>query len=142
MTEQQHINQCDKRLIMKRFRQTGELPLGRYRDEYGDTPDQELDFHEMHNRLASVRSAFHHLPDEVKANYRDEYDFVNAINDPARTSQLISDGILEEMNAKLAGGDPEALTEALSENEAPSTPANTEQSEGAEGTSEASQSLT
>jgi hypothetical protein len=128
MTEQAHADGCDLKLIMRRFVSTGELPLGNTRGEpfYGDAPDQEYDYKHVHDIMADVHSSYHQLPDHVREQFNNVQDYVDAITNPDREPELVEKGILAK-----------SLGDILEEKEITS-PADTERSDGAEGTSEAS----
>jgi len=81
MTEQSHGPSCDLRLIMDRFTQTGEIPLGNTRGqaEFMEVPDQDIDFQYMQNKVAEAKSLFEQLPQEQKDVFRTPENYVNFV---------------------------------------------------------------
>ena len=120
MTEQSHYLNCDLHVIMNRYAKTGELPSGMHRGEgqYMDAPDQEQDYQHMQNKLAELRSMYYELPLPVQQQYGDPLDYARAV--------------LSQLEAQQGQDQPEEETSPPADTEAPA--------EGAEGTSEASQS--
>lgn len=96
LTEQSHAATMDMKLIMERFTQTGQLPPGGSRGKpiYQEVPDQDEDFHKMHNTIANLKSDYENLPSEIQKNYASPEDFVDAFKDPLRHTELQRDGIL------------------------------------------------
>lgn len=121
LTEQSHATGCDLKLIMERYTQTGEIPLGNTRGqaEFMDCPDQDQDFSEMQQTLARYRSQYELLPDQVKSQFKDAQDFMSYLI-TQENQKLEQDQQEEEII-------PPADSEAVAE--------------GAEGTSEASKNV-
>jgi hypothetical protein len=76
--------------------------------------------------MADVHSSYHQLPDHIREQFNNVQDYVDAITNPEREPELVEKGILAKSQPDLPGV------------EETSSPAHTERSDGAEGTSEAS----
>lgn len=71
VTEQSHAAGCDLHLILTRYTQTGQLPLGKSRGEpqYMDCPDQEYDYKMTMDTIKRAESEFYNLPLEEQAQH-------------------------------------------------------------------------
>lgn len=91
LTKQSFRDECDISVIVRNFAVTGTLPQKRQEPQYGVAHG---DFQEAQFALAAARSTFETLSPEVRAKYGNMHEIVRAMNDPARASELASDGIL------------------------------------------------
>lgn len=73
LTEQSHAPGCDLHLILKRYTQTGQLPIGKTRGEaqFLDCPDQEYDYKMTMDTLKRAESEFYNLPVGEQHKYGD-----------------------------------------------------------------------
>lgn len=136
LTKQSFRDECDISVIVRNFAVTGTLPQKRQEPQYGVAHG---DFQEAQFALAAARSTFETLSPEVRAKYGDLNEIVRAMNDPARASELASDGIF---NAYGIPDTPEVEKHGTGElvpETKDSSPADSPQG-GAEGPSEASPS--
>jgi hypothetical protein len=71
ITEQAHAPGCDLKLILHRYTQTGQLPIGNTRGQaqFMDCPDPEYDFQYMQNTVKRAESEFYNLPLEEQAKH-------------------------------------------------------------------------
>ena len=107
ITEQAHEPGCDLKLIIRRYTQTGQLPLGNTRGQaqFMDCPDQEHDFQSMQNTVKRAESEFYNLPLEEQAKYE---------NNPSEwlrgilSDEFIDSPVDTEADAEGAGGPSEA----------------------------------
>lgn len=137
LTKQSFRDATNLNLIVRNFTQTGSLPSTGRVPQYGVAP---ADFQEAHFAVAAAKSTFEELSPEVRAKYGNVHNVISAMDDPARASELASDGILSAFGIeaphtieKHGSGDPEG-------SEGDSSPANTPEQGGGEAPSEASQS--
>ena len=94
LTKQAFKDDCNLNLIVRRFTQTGQVPVAHQRPlHFG--PEEELDFHQAQLALARARSTFEILRPELQEKYESIEGIIEAVNDPARASQLHADGILD-----------------------------------------------
>lgn len=81
MTQQQFAEECDINTIVRRFKLTGEMPVGVRPPVFGDFTDV-MDFQTAMEAVVKAREAFDALPAEVR------YEFHN---DPQRFVEFSSD---------------------------------------------------
>ena len=129
ITEQHHTDQCDINKILAQFMETGIMPGTKANPQYGDV--SEVDFQEMQNTLATAKTLFEELPEQVKDHYNNEmHTFLNFAENPDNLPQMEEWGLAIK-NERLA----QALQTQAGE-ETTSLPAgNEDSSEAAEGLS-------
>lgn len=71
LTEQAHKDSCNVNLIIKRYKQTGQLPPVRAVPQFGDVSNIP-DFQSAMNTVAHAQSAFAALPAAVRAKYKND----------------------------------------------------------------------
>lgn len=99
LTEQCHKDSCDIDVILKRYQQTGFLvdPLQQTdrTPSFGDFSDME-GYQEYQNRLISIKEHFEALPSRIRLLFgNDVGNYLQAMNDPRRTDELIDLGLLK-----------------------------------------------
>lgn len=99
LTEQCHKNDCEIDVILKRYQQTGFLvnPLEKSNriPQFGDFSDL-VGYQEQQNRLCKVKEHFEALPSQIRLMFgNDVGNYLQAMNDPARTEELIKLGLLK-----------------------------------------------
>ena len=115
LTKQSFAAECDMRNIMARFVKTGELPS--YREAfYGEEPGG--DFTDAQFAVARLKSDFENLPEEEKQKHGDYLGLANYLEQE-----------IEKEYAGESAFDPE-------NNPDPSSPADTERSDGGEAPSD------
>ena len=67
ITEQHHTDQCDINKILAQFMETGIMPQTKANPQYADVSN--VDFQEMQNTLATAKTLFEELPEQVKARF-------------------------------------------------------------------------
>ncbi|AXL15607.1 internal scaffolding protein [Microviridae sp.] len=129
ITEQHHTDQCDINKILAQFMETGIMPGTKANPQYGDV--SEVDFQEMQNTLATAKTLFEELPEQVKDHFNNEmHTFLNFAENPDNLPQMEEWGLAIK-NERLA----QALQTQAGE-ETTSLPAgNEDSSEAAEGLS-------
>jgi hypothetical protein len=107
VTEQSHAPGCNLHLILTRYTQTGQLPLGKSRGEpqFMDCPDMDHDFKYMQDTLKRAESEFYNLPIEEQAKHD---------NNPSEWLRgVLSDDFIDNPEDTEADADEgEALSEA------------------------------
>lgn len=105
MTEQSHKKKCDINNIMKKYRQTGELPLSSKTPMYGDFSSGET-YHEACNLIIEAKEDFMKLPSEIRKRFgNDPGKLVDFLNDPNNLEEAMDLGIIEKMDKPEASGD-------------------------------------
>ncbi len=100
ITEQHHTDQCDINKILAQFMETGIMPQTKANPQYGDV--SEVDFQEMQNTLATAKTLFEELPEQVKATFNNEmHSFLNFAENPDNLPQMEEWGLAVK-NERLA----------------------------------------
>lgn len=104
LTEQCHKSDCDIDVILKRYQQTGFLvnPLEQTdrTPMFGDFSDME-GYQELQNRMISIGEHFDSLPSRIRLMFgNDVGNYLQAMNDPQRTEELIGLGLLKRTQAQ------------------------------------------
>lgn len=100
MTDQQWADDCDINNILKKYAQTGELPVSRRQGIYADLSE----FGDYQNMLESVLDAqtqFASLPAEVRQRFRnDPHELITFLRDPANRDEAIRLGMVDAKKAE------------------------------------------
>ncbi|AXL14786.1 internal scaffolding protein [Microviridae sp.] len=100
ITEQHHTDQCDINKILAQFMETGIMPQTKANPQYGDV--SQVDFQEMQNTLATAKTMFEELPEQVKATFNNEmHSFLNFAENPDNLPQMEEWGLAVK-NERLA----------------------------------------
>ena len=100
ITEQHHTDQCDINKILAQFMETGIMPQTKANPQYGDV--SEVDFTEMQNTLATAKTLFEELPEQVKARFNNEmHSFLNFAENPDNLQEMEEMGLAVK-NERLA----------------------------------------
>ena len=103
VTEQHHTTSCDINKILAQFMETGILPPTKQNPEYGDVSD--VNFQDMQNTLATAKTLFEELPEQVKDRFNNEmHSFLTFAENPNNLQEM------EEMGLALKN---ERLAQAL-----------------------------
>ena len=87
LTEQHHTDQCDINKILAQFMETGIMPQTKANPQYGDVSN--VDFQEMQNQLATAKTLFEELPEQVKDTFNNEmHSFLNFAENPDNLPQM------------------------------------------------------
>jgi len=112
LTEQHHTDQCDINKILAQFMETGIMPQTKANPQYGDVSN--VDFQEMQNTLATAKTLFEELPEQVKARFNNEmHSFLNFAENPDNLQEM------EEMGLAVKN---ERLAQALQNQDGKETP--------------------
>ncbi len=100
LTEQHHTDTCDINKILAQFMETGIMPNTNANPQYGDVSD--VDFTQMQNQLATAKTLFEELPEQVKAHFNNEmHSFLNFAENPDNLPQMEEWGLAVK-NERLA----------------------------------------
>ena len=101
ITEQHHTDQCDINKILAQFMETGIMPNPKHANpQYGDVSN--VDFQEMQNTLATAKTLFEELPEQVKARFNNEmHTFLNFAENPDNLQEMEEMGLAVK-NERLA----------------------------------------
>ena len=100
LTEQHHTDLCDINKILAQFMETGIMPQTKANPQYGDV--SEVDFTEMQNQLATAKTLFEELPEQVKDHFNNEmHSFLNFAENPDNLQQMEEWGLAVK-NERLA----------------------------------------
>jgi hypothetical protein len=101
ITEQHHTDQCDINKILAQFMETGILPNQKHANpQYGDV--SEVDFTDMQNTLATAKTLFEELPEQVKDRFNNEmHTFLNFAENPKNLQEMEEMGLAVK-NERLA----------------------------------------
>ena len=100
LTEQHHTDTCDINKILAQFMETGIMPNTNANPQYGDVSD--VDFTHMQNQLATAKTLFEELPEQVKARFNNEmHSFLNFAENPDNLPELVDMGLAVK-NERLA----------------------------------------
>ena len=92
LTEQHHTDQCDINKILAQFMETGIMPGTNANPQYGDVSD--VDFTLMQNQLATAKTLFEELPEQVKARFNNEmHTFLHFAENPDNLPELVDMGL-------------------------------------------------
>ena len=129
LTEQHHTDTCDINKILAQFMETGIMPQTNANPQYGDVTD--VDFTQMQNQLATAKTLFEELPEQVKARFNNEmHTFLHFAENPNNLPELVDMGLAVK-NERLA-----QAVQAQAGEETTSLPAgNEDSSEASEGLS-------
>lgn len=95
MTEQHHRESCDIHVILKKFRDSGQVEhLAKYQGDYGDFFG--VDYHEAQNIIAEANSMFETIPARTRELFNNSPgEFLNWIQDPANAQEAYDLGFTE-----------------------------------------------
>ena len=100
LTEQHHTDTCDINKILAQFMETGIMPQTNANPQYGDVSD--VDFTQMQNQLATAKTLFEELPEQVKARFNNEmHTFLHFAENPDNLPELVDMGLAVK-NERLA----------------------------------------
>ena len=100
LTEQHHTDTCDINKILAQFMETGIMPQTNVNPQYGDVSD--VDFTQMQNQLATAKTLFEELPEQVKARFNNEmHTFLHFAENPDNIPELVDMGLAVK-NERLA----------------------------------------
>ena len=92
LTEQYHTDTCDINKILAQFMETGILPNTNANPQYGDASD--VDFTQMQNQLATAKTLFEELPEQVKDRFNNEmHTFLHFAENPDNLPELVDMGL-------------------------------------------------
>jgi hypothetical protein len=92
LTEQHHTDTCDINKILAQFMETGIMPQTKANPQYADV--SELDFTQMQNQLATAKTLFEELPEQVKARFNNEmHTFLHFAENPNNLPELVDMGL-------------------------------------------------
>ena len=100
LTEQHHTDTCDINKILAQFMETGIMPNTNANPQNGDVSD--VDFTQMQNQLATAKTLFEELPEQVKARFNNEmHTFLHFAENPNNLPELVDMGLAVK-NERLA----------------------------------------
>ena len=100
LTEQHHTDTCDINKILAQFMETGIMPNTNANPQYADVSD--VDFTQMQNQLATAKTLFEELPEQVKARFNNEmHTFLHFAENPDNLPELVDMGLAVK-NERLA----------------------------------------
>ena len=100
LTEQHHTDTCDINKILAQFMETGIMPQTNANPQYGDVSD--VDFTQMQNQLATAKTLFEELPEQVKDQFNNEmHTFLHFAENPDNLPELVDMGLAVK-NERLA----------------------------------------
>lgn len=126
-TEQSHKSECEIDNIIAKHHKTGAVThVNKHQPNYGNASGQ--DFLSAMLVVTEAQQMFQELPSNVRNKYNnDPAQFLDAVQDPAKESELVELGILPNRKVRTAEEPVMASTEALQKSEAASpTPAEPE----------------
>ena len=92
ITEQHHTDTCDINKILAQFMETGIMPGTNANPQYGDV--SQVDFTEMQNQLATAKTLFEELPEQVKVRFNNEmHTFLHFAENPDNLPELVDMGL-------------------------------------------------
>jgi hypothetical protein len=92
LTEQHHTDTCDINKILAQFMETGIMPQTNANPQYADV--SEVDFTQMQNQLATAKTLFEELPEQVKARFNNEmHTFLNFAENPDNLPEMVEMGL-------------------------------------------------
>ena len=113
LTEQHHTDTCDINKILAQFMETGIMPQTKANPQYADV--SELDFTQMQNQLATAKTLFEELPEQVKARFNNEmHTFLHFAENPNNLPELVDMGLAVKN---------ERIAQALQDQDGKETPA-------------------
>ena len=128
ITEQHHTDSCDINKILAQFMETGIMPQTKANPQYADVSN--VDFQEMQNTLATAKTLFEELPEQVKDRFNNEmHTFLQFAENPNNLQEM------EEMGLAIKNERLAQAVQAQAGEETTSLPADNEDS------SEASEQL-
>ena len=129
LTEQHHTDTCDINKILAQFMETGIMPNTNANPQYADVTD--VDFTQMQNQLATAKTLFEELPEQVKARFNNEmHTFLHFAENPDNLPELVDMGLAVK-NERLA----QAVQAQAGEETTSLSAGNEDSSEAAEGLS-------
>ena len=100
LTEQHHTDTCDINKILAQFMETGIMPNTNATPQVADVSD--VDFTQMQNQLATAKTLFEELPEQVKARFNNEmHTFLHFAENPDNLPELVDMGLAVK-NERLA----------------------------------------
>ena len=100
LTEQHHTDTCDINKILAQFMETGIMPNTNANPQYADVSD--VDFTQMQNQLATAKTLFEELPEQVKDRFNNEmHTFLHFAENPDNLPELVDMGLAVK-NERLA----------------------------------------
>lgn len=113
-TEQSFVDEVNINTIVKRYRDQGIVP--QYRNaQFTDEP--EVDFQEMQNALANIKSSYYELDPDTRKRFNGPEDYVQAISNPNRVHELVQAGIVQADKVELEAPAPTPPAEPPSDND-------------------------
>ena len=92
LTEQHHTDTCDINKILAQFMETGIMPNTNANPQYADV--SEVDFTQMQNQLATAKTLFEELPEQVKDRFNNEmHTFLHFAENPDNLPELVDMGL-------------------------------------------------
>ena len=100
MTEQHHTDSCDINKILAQFMETGIMPQTKANTQYADV--SEVNFQDMQNTLATAKTLFEELPEQVKEKFNNEmHTFLHFAENPDNLQEMEEMGLAVK-NERLA----------------------------------------
>lgn len=101
-TKQSFRDECDINVIMRRFEQTGELPLNQRPMLFGDCPD--LDFQGAMQVVTGARERFMALPSDIRDRFaNDPQRLISFISDPGNREEAERLGLVQKRQDRAPG---------------------------------------
>lgn len=91
LTKQSFAPECDINKIVDKFTKTGQLPINTRPPTYGSAPPHSIK--EIQDAIASSKSMYEQLPQNVKEKFTDANDFITALSDDDRAHEIANLGI-------------------------------------------------
>jgi len=110
MTKQEFTAECDLNTIMKRFIASdfdpSTIPTTTRKAFYGDLSAMPDSYHAALNYVRATEQMFLELPADLRARFdNDPQQFINFVEDPANTDELVKLGFLSSEPLPEASGD-------------------------------------
>jgi len=100
-TKQSFKDECDINNIMRKYKQTGQLPNARPPGQGGDFTGFE-DYHDSLNRIIAAQDSFMSLPALTRKRFaNDPGEFLEFINDPKNIEEAEKMGLLKIVKHKM-----------------------------------------
>lgn len=97
LTEQSHKKGTDINYLVKRYAQTGQMPIAKTTAEYGEAP--AVTYHEALNIINQANKNYYDLPPEIRKDFNSPNEFTEFVHNPDNTDALIEMGILARPEA-------------------------------------------
>lgn len=110
LTQQHFKEEVDVNNILKKYLQTGQLPIGKKQAEFGYATSQS--FTESMFIVASAKEEFAKLPSEVRTHFNnDPAQYLDAALDPSKRSLFEKFGIVDPLPSETTEAPSEPATE-------------------------------